>query len=182
MKNHFHFLIRIKDDHDINCYKYPKVSVKDSKILNELKWQTTASKIDVLSGSDISNAEILIKHPSPKFHLSHLFNTYSKYYNKLNDRSGALFERPFKRIQINSDAYLKRLVIYINANPVHHGFCENCNDYQWSSYKTILSAKPTRLMRKQVIDWFDDIENFVAMHNSKCELYEDMKELLLEDD
>jgi len=41
---------------------------------------------------------------------------------------------------------------------------EHLADYPWSSYQTIISNKVTKLKRKEVIDWFDDFENFISFH------------------
>jgi phytoene dehydrogenase-like protein len=54
-----------------------------------------------------------------------LFNSYAQAYNKWNESRGSLFERPFKRKQVENIQYMKRLIIYIHQNPVHHGFCEH---------------------------------------------------------
>lgn len=43
---------------------------------------------------------------------------YSMYFNKKNDRSGALFEGRFKAKHIDMDEYLKYLFAYIHLNPV----------------------------------------------------------------
>ena len=37
-------------------------------------------------------------------------------------------------------------------------------DYPWSSYGSIVSLKPTRLQRMQVIKIFDTVENFKYYH------------------
>ncbi|HKK81941.1 MAG TPA: hypothetical protein VJ909_06825, partial [Prolixibacteraceae bacterium] len=71
--------------------------------------------------------------------------------------------------------YLKRLIIYIHQNPVHHGFCEHPVEYGWSSYLSCISMKPTKLMRNEVIGWFDNEANFKTKHNEKID-FEDLKE------
>jgi hypothetical protein len=56
-------------------------------------------------------------------------------------------------------------VVYIHHNPVHHGFTDDFKGYPWSSYGSLISEKPTRLMRSRVLDWFDDRNNFVFVHS-----------------
>jgi putative transposase len=102
-------------------------------------------------------------------HFSNLFNAYTKAYNKYHETRGALFERPFKRKLIDTDEYLRQVVLYIHNNPVHHGFCEHPIEYPWSSYLTCTSIKPTKLKRESVIEWFDDRPNFIAVHEQKIE-------------
>jgi hypothetical protein len=47
---------------------------------------------------------------------------YTKYFNEKYDRSGSLFEGPFKAIHINSNEYLLHLSAYINLNDKIHNF------------------------------------------------------------
>jgi hypothetical protein len=107
------------------------------------------------------------KTPKPHLHFSHLFNAYSKYFNNLYDRHGALFERPFDRKIVDNEAYLKKVIVYIHNNPVHHGFCAHTEDYQWSSYSSFLNENPTNLQREKVIALFGDVTNFIFMHQKK---------------
>lgn len=127
MKNHFHFLIRIKEVDEI----------------------ATAIKIQ----------------PSQSF--SNLFNAYTKAFNKKYNRHGALFERPFRRKWVNYDNYFQNLIVYIHNNPVHHNICDHPLEYAWSSYLSCISDKPTKLKRQEVIEIFDDVENFKYVHQLK---------------
>ena len=110
---------------------------------------------------DEIKAEIKIL-PSQSF--SNLFNAYTKAFNKKYNRHGALFERPFRRKWVNYDSYFQNLIVYIHNNPVHHKICDNPLEYAWSSYLSCLSDKPTKLKRQEVIEMFDDIENFKYVH------------------
>ncbi len=182
MKNHFHLLVRIKED---VIYKYSIEEVrkytsnnqnfnanrsKDAVGLNYKnnytvgveynKWETIARPDSV---KDLS-ASLSIKTPNATKHFSHLFNAYGRYYNVKNNRHGALFERPFKRKLINSEEYLRQSVLYIHNNPVHHGFMSNPAEYAWSSYLTCMSEKETKLHREEVISMFGDKSNFEYCH------------------
>lgn len=105
-----------------------------------------------------------IENPSQQF--SNLFNAYAQAFNKRYQTWGTLFERPFRRKRIKDEMGLKKLVVYINNNPVHHGFCSYAKEYPWSSYLTCLSEKKTKLQREAVLSWFGDKENFVFMHEN----------------
>ncbi|MCX6230215.1 MAG: transposase [Bacteroidetes bacterium] len=106
--------------------------------------------------------------PTYKY-FSNLFNAYTKAFNKKYNRHGSLFERAFKRKLINNEKYLKRLILYIHTNPVHHGFCESPLDYPWSSYISCISEKPTKLQRTTIINWFEDVQNFKTSHDQVIE-------------
>jgi putative transposase len=149
LKNHFHLLVYIKDEKEINIKSLKYSTVETPKIINA----------------------------SNQF--SHFFNSYTQSMNKRYKRTGSLFEKPFERKLVSSEKYLKNLIYYINNNAVHHRFVDNAIEYPWSSYGSILSEKPTKIKREQVIKIFDDIDNFVNYHNQKQNLF-DLNELIIE--
>ncbi len=122
----------------------------------------------------IKNGNLGLHHP-----FSNLFNAYTKAINKKYQRTGSLFQEHLKRIKIENEVYLKNLIVYVNTNPAHHSIA-NYIDYNHSSYKSLLSKKPTLLERVEVINLFDDIENFKFLHQKKQDCIELMQELLLE--
>lgn len=149
LKNHFHILVRVKDEAEIN--------------MNELSY-TTTDKPKIIN-------------PSRQF--SHLFNAYTQAINKRHSRTGCLFENVFERKLVSTERYFQQLVFYIHNNPVHHGFVKQMSLYPWSSYGTIISDKPTRLKREEVIEQFGDVENFVFFHNQQQNL-DEINHLIIE--
>ena len=149
LKNHFHFLIRIKEADEIDK--------------TELSYSTKQSSYKIsVSGQ-----------------FSHIFNAYSQAINKRYGRTGSLFEKPFQRKIVSSETYFRKLIFYIHNNPVHHGMIGRLDLYPWSSYKTIISKTPTKLKRNDVIEYFEDIENFIYYHQQNQNLKE-IDELLIE--
>lgn len=108
---------------------------------------------------------------------SHCFNAYTQAYNKKYSRSGGLFQRPFKRQLIDSNAYLQKAIVYVHTNPVHHGFCSRITDWSFTSYESILSVKPTLLARKTVLMVFEGRQNFTQYHKD----FEERKRYELEE-
>ena len=172
MGNHFHVLVRVKTAAEIGRY----VVLNSARSDDSGRFQTTQD----LSGSiDLKESNnTVFKTPNPTKHFAHLFNAYAKYFNTKHSRHGSLFEKPFKRKLIDNERYFKQVVMYIHNNPVHHGFCQKAIEYLWSSYVTCTSAKHTKLRRDEVIRWFGDVGNFVAVHNS-CADHEEMEVWLL---
>ena len=115
---------------------------------------------------------------SKAFH--RLFTSYSKAINKQENRHGSLFENPFKRKEITDETYFTNLVFYIHANPQLHELTTDFKTYYWSSFARILNDKPSKLKKEEVLDWFNDKENYVFFHNQKMEFAE-LFSLLLED-
>jgi len=78
-----------------------------------------------------------------------LMTAYTMYFNKRNDRSGALFQGTFKAKHTDRDEYLKYLIAYVHLNPVklieptwkETGIKEKrraqeyLDEYRYSSYK-----------------------------------------------
>ena len=97
-------------------------------------------------------------------HLGNLFNAYAKAINRAYERTGSLFENPFGRVLVASDAHMSRVIAYIHQNPQKHGFVQNFREWPYSSYQAILSHKETRIERGAVLDWFGGAGMFRAAH------------------
>ncbi len=112
---------------------------------------------------------------------SNLFNAYAKAINRTFGRTGALFEHRFRRLEVTTESYCMRLVHYIHFNPQKHGFVSDFRDYPYSSYRSLLSERPTRLDRDQVLEWFGGRLGFENTHQALTD--ETMiKALIAEDD
>ncbi len=129
MKNHFHLLVRMKPENDIQ------------------DWQSFEDCQSLYSQA-----------------FSNCFSTYTKAINKTYQRSGSLFEKPFKRILVDSDSYFIHLVSYIHRNPEKHLFVADYRRYPHSSYQTIHQQKNSRIDTQQVLSWFGGIKSFENYH------------------
>lgn len=59
---------------------------------------------------------------------------YTKYFNQLHQRSGVLFQGPFKAIHIDSNEYLLHLSAYVNLNNRVHGLGNGVSKSSWEEY------------------------------------------------
>lgn len=144
MPNHFHFLVKVKSEESLASFwmkKFPNKTLQGHKPLEELVARQ----------------------------LAHFFNSYTQSFNKMFDRKGSLFMPRFKRKRIESDLYLTRVVHYIHANPVHHGFVKEIHDWPYSSYHAFLSSKPTKLQREYVLHWFGGVSGSEEFHKQKVD-------------
>lgn len=157
MGNHFHLLVRVKEEDEIGYFK--SLNASRSIDLGRFKWELTHN----LPTSE-GFGSVTGKKPVPYRMFAHLFNSYTKYFNAKNGRTGSLFEKNFHRIRIDSEKYFQDLVVYIHQNPVHHNFTSDFRNYPWSSYSSILSVETTIIDRDSVLEWFDDRENFIDAH------------------
>ena len=142
LKNHFHILVYLRMDNEIEFEKLEYSTIENLKVIE----------------------------PSKQF--GFLFNAYTQAINKKFNRSGGLFEKPFERKIITSDTYLKNIIHYIHNNPVQHGFVKQMSLYPWSSYDSILSDKPTKLKRKEILAIYGSKDDFVEYHNKNLNINE----------
>jgi len=143
LPNHFHLLVKIK--------QLPQIQE-----LHLLKKKT----------------ELTAENESPFIvkQLSNFLNSYAKSYNSMFGRRGALFLDFIRRVEVKSAEQFTNTLHYVHKNPVHHGFCKSVADWKWSSYHSLLSNKPTMLLRQEVIDWFGNVDNFYAFHQQPVDL------------
>lgn len=134
LKNHFHFLVYVKENHEINECEFTYSTVEKAK------------KIDYSS------------------QFSHFLNAYTQSMNKKHNRTGSLFEKPFKRKLIDNQDYFNRLIYYIHNNPVYHGFETRMIDYPWSSYNGIVNSRPNFINHEKILNHFDGLNNFKNYH------------------
>ncbi len=108
---------------------------------------------------------------------SNCFNAYTKSINKAYKRTGSLFQERFGRKYIDDESYYTQVIFYIHCNPEKHKLCVDFTKYLYSSYQSLLSDKPTLLMREQVINWFGNKEQFEKFHRGN---QDDLRGYLLE--
>ena len=139
MKNHFHVLLRTKE--------------LDQNVFPILNRNTTG---------------LHSEHQVYSKQIGKLISSYTQAFNKMEQRHGALLESPFKRLKVDTESYLRNLIIYIHQNPLDIGI--SVNNYEYSSYKAIISDRNTVLERTEVISYFDDIENFKFCHRNRVDI------------
>ncbi|MBN9312990.1 MAG: hypothetical protein BGO40_10515 [Chryseobacterium sp. 39-10] len=97
--------------------------------------------------------------------LSNLLNSYAKAYNKMYNRKGALFMDYVRRENIDDDETLKNTFREIHKIPMLNQLTTNIEDWIHSSYHAYKNPeKPTKISRQLMMDYFDDIEDFVKFH------------------
>ncbi|MDO8969851.1 MAG: transposase [Saprospiraceae bacterium] len=149
MENHFHFSIRVK----------PRQVVFDA-IKQTPEPLRTVAQINFLQHPENEKAF----HTVIERQFSRMFTSYAMIFNLTHQRSGNLFYRPFKRIELTDEDHQVWLVYYIHSNISKHGIKPDFNAYAWSSYKTFLNDKTTSLCKQQVLDWFGGKTRFLEFH------------------
>jgi putative transposase len=118
---------------------------------------------------------------NPSRCFSNFFNAYVRSFNINHKRTGTLFQRPFKRIEITDDRYILTLIMYIHHNPQKHGFVSDFRDWSYSSYNSFISTQPTRIAKETVLSWFGGIDRFISAHAEYTYTY-NIQQFLADDD
>ncbi|MES2544696.1 MAG: hypothetical protein V4548_07415 [Bacteroidota bacterium] len=150
--NHFHFMIKV----------------------NDLRHLTNSEKLPNAKEKSIHD---IVSHQFKKF-----FQSYAMAFNKEQNRTGTLFQTPFKRVRVEDEKYLLELVCYINTNSQKHNLVKDFNDWKWSSYHNTIADKETKLLKDEIINYFGDIDNFKFCHieySKKIDLLE--RDFFIED-
>lgn len=79
----------------------------------------------------------------------------TRYVNRLEVRSGTLWEGRFKASMIDSEAYLLSCLRYVDLNPVRATMVATPEEYQWSSYRGHTTAEESQ--------WLDEHPIFRAL-------------------
>jgi putative transposase len=168
MPNHFHFLIRTKDaDTIIGVLEIWRKEDPEGFLQRFPKFQTLEISKNPEGIEKFQTLEILKTREGLERFLSkqwsNLFSSYTLAYNKQQGRRGSLFMKNFKRKEISDETYLKNLILYIHNNPVEAQLVNAPVDWGFSSFKQFIQASlsPTH---QEVVDWFNDRENFIACH------------------
>lgn len=107
------------------------------------------------------------------------FAAYSQAINVQERRTGSLFQKPFKRLEVTSTRQLAYLVFYIHSNPQKHRIIEDFRQYPWSSYERVIRDRPSKLNKEAVLGWFQNKENYIAYH-AQTPILDDLKDLMYE--
>lgn len=149
LPNHFHFLIRIRSSNNTNLTKPLRLG-----------------KVEKSQDKQIDINAVLEEQ------FKKLFMSYALAFNKQQNRNGSLFQKRFKRIVVNSDNYLTKLIHYIHHNPIHHDFVEVYHLWRFSSYNAIINISETLINRDEVLKWFGGVDAFIEFHKQNLKLNE----------
>ena len=83
--------------------------------------------------------------------MKRLSGGYSWYFNNRYQRSGALFQGPFKAKHINSNEYLLHLSVYVNLNFKVHQLSDQVAKLVRSSWDEYASSQGVAICKKGII-------------------------------
>jgi hypothetical protein len=106
-------------------------------------------------------------------------SSYALSFNKVYGRHGSLFQKSFKRVEVDSQEYLITLIHYIHHNPIHHQICDHFSEWKYSSYLASISEHPTKIEKEAVLKLFGNKEEFIRIHEDMRN-YKKINNLIIE--
>lgn len=162
MPNHFHLLVKIKEEKEIT--KNVKTFSKVSNFGKGLGFK--ANSPEDFEKRNKAKSLFLSKQ------FANFFSSYTQSYNKVYKRRGSLFLKNFKRKEIKDENYLRNLIFYIHLNPVKHQFVKAPNDWLYSSY-LVFPKKEKELLTTL----FDGEQNYYYNHQIKVNSFREYENL-----
>ena len=175
MPNHFHLVVRIRKREAIEELIRKKSMTNFSKVSN-LEQSVSLSQTDFDKTNSVNFGKVEIeKYLSKQF--SNLFSCYTQSFNKVYRRMGSLFIKNFKREPIFDKTHFLNVIVYTHRNPVHHGFCKNYEDWDFSSYNDIINGVCDLTETNKLLKMAGGLESFTERHRLALENFTAIYEL-----
>lgn len=128
----------------------------------------THSEGTIYSNLGLEKAEVENSSKTCSWYISNqfssLFKSYALSINNAFNRTGGLFEEPFRRNEIFDDTELCWLIRFIHSNPKIHHHLEDFTRYPHSSFSSLISTNETILNRALVLSAFGGRDQFLDFH------------------
>ena len=147
MDNHFHLLVKVPERQSVDddeLFRRLALIYSDDVVNDVLldlnKWQAA----ELPSGADRVREKYLYRMYDLSEFMKTLKLRFSKWYNRINDRRGPLWEERFRSVLIEGTSYLdngeinrnaiRTIASYIDLNAVRAGLVDDPKDYRWCGY------------------------------------------------
>ncbi|MDB5275076.1 MAG: hypothetical protein JWR61_31 [Ferruginibacter sp.] len=156
LNNHAHFIVKIKPiDAIVNA-------------INNIDFakQTVAMKKLLAATDKVALVDEMLERQVNSFMVS--FANYTK--NKYRHHGG-LFQKPFKRLEIDTGNWLKTAIIYVHLNSLKHKVFSNYSDYLHCSYFYFVRLCNTYCDAEKVLEFFGGLSQFISLHEAQARYY-----------
>ncbi len=147
--NHTHHIIKLKSIESVNQF------------IHELSPNNrTEAMIEFYTESDNE----LFFNKMIERQMNSFLVSYANYINNKYNRKGGIFQKPFKRIEIKEEGHLQQAIVYTNANAQKHKLVDDYKGFTFSSYLSIIKEDNYFVDTKNVVEFFNGLENFISIH------------------
>jgi len=114
-------------------------------------------------------------------YISKVENSITRYFNKINNRKGPLWQSRFKSALIKSNEQLLHVVRYVHINSTTSFFVKKPEDWEFSSYREYLTNKKIlKEVREISIRSVSDFKKFTENNIDYQKRLKSIKKILLE--
>ena len=118
-----------------------------------------------------NHVHLLIETPEPNLGkgMQSLHGRYAQRMNQRHGTKGALFESRYGCVLMENDAQLWMAIRYVARNPVEAGLCTSAEEYEWSSYGSVLCENAPRFLSTNSLLGYlgaaggDPVENYRSL-------------------
>jgi putative transposase len=93
--------------------------------------------------------------------------SFTNTYNNIIERKGGLFQQPFRRSLIASDAHIQQAIVYVHANAQKHKLVKDFKMHRFNSYQAILDRNEVFINVAAVVIFFGGIGKFISIHSEQ---------------
>lgn len=93
-------------------------------------------------------------------YLSKFANSYTRYFNTKNERSGPIFQGKFKAVLITSNEQLLHVSRYIHLNPYSSGIVKTIEDLKNYPYSSLTKLSTSKVESKLILDQFKNTDTY----------------------
>lgn len=83
-------------------------------------------------------------------YINNVESSYTRYYNKLYNRKGPLWQSRFRAVHISDNSTLLHVHRYIHLNPTTAILVQKPEDWKWSSYSSYINDKFVLVINKEI--------------------------------
>ncbi|CAN5229838.1 hypothetical protein BH11BAC5_BH11BAC5_51290 [soil metagenome] len=158
LNNHAHFIIKIKSIKTI------------TKAIEEIDFakQTVAMK-KLLA---VPNKEAMLDEMMER-QINSFMVSFANYIKNKYRHHGGLFQKPFKRLEIDTDNWLQTAIIYVHLNSLKHKVFNDYAAYLQGSYFYFIQQCNTYCATDEVLAFFGGLKHFISLHEAKAKYYYD---------
>lgn len=154
LPNQLHFVLKTKTEKAVFTFLKIEGRFPDETI--------TLEEIHTLSAkSEFQNHNILSIHMQKQ--MASFFTTYALKLQQEN-LSKKKIHLPYEQALLISNDEVKTCIIHLHSLALQQGHTKELSVWRYTSFNAIISDKPTKLMRKEVIDIFGSKDNFIKQH------------------